>query len=120
MKKKDKIDYEKVNLGQINIEVFKKLELLNSYIPESNNYSSTSQDAKNNILYYIVGYIVKKLKLDCSSCEKAVFDQFTKHDYCESLSFTKFVNFKNRGGLIFDFKYVLLIILEAEKIFFYF
>lgn len=37
--------------------------------------------------------------------------------YCKSLSFTKFVNFKNRGGLVFGSKSVFLTILEAEKMF---
>jgi len=115
--KKDNIDYEKVNFETIDFEALKKLQLLNSYIPESNNYSSTLQDAKNNILYYIVGYLIRKLNLDCSSCENAVLDKFNEHDYCKSLSFTKFVNFKNRGGLVFGSKSVFLIILEAEKMF---
>lgn len=115
--KKDNIDYEKVNFETIDIEALKKLQLLNSYIPESNDYSSTLQDAKNNILYYIVGYLIRKLNLDCSSCENAVLDKFNEHDYCKSLSFTKFVNFKNRGGLVFGSKSVFLIILEAEKMF---
>lgn len=85
--KKNNIDYEKVNLETIDIEALKKLQLLNSYIPESNNYSSTLQDAKNNILYYIVGYLIRKLNLDCSSCENAVLNKFNEHDYCKSLSF---------------------------------
>lgn len=115
--KKDNIDYEMVNFETIEIETLKKLQLLNSYITESNNYSSTLQDTKNNILYQIVGYLIRKLNLDCSSCENAVLDKFNEHGYYKSLSFTKFVNFKNRGGLVFGSKSVFLIILEAEKMF---
>jgi hypothetical protein len=79
--KKNNIDYEKVNLETIDIEALKKLKLLNSYIPESNNYSSTLQDANNNILYYIVGCLIRKLNLDCSSCENAILDKFNEHNY---------------------------------------
>ena len=73
-----------------------------------------------NILYYICGFIVRKLfkMLDCSTCKSALInvDQNSDHNYCgpTNESYKNLVESKNRGGLIFSAYDVLIIIKEYE------
>jgi len=90
------------------------MELLNSY--DSSYNLCQLQDAKQNILYYIADYVVKKIDLDCFSCTNSLYKKPNEHDYCKE-SYSKFVNLKNRSGLISASKSVFLIILNAEKLF---
>lgn len=47
----------------------------------------------------------------------ALLSQNNEHDYCKSVSFSKFVNLKNQGGLISASDSVFKIIQEADKMF---
>jgi len=115
-KKKKEIDYDKeVVIDEIDDIALKKVELLNTY--DSSHNICQLQDAKHNILYYIAGYIVKKIDLDCFSCTNSLYKKPNEHDYCKENYYSKFVNLKNRGGLISASKSVFLIILNAEKLF---
>lgn len=114
-KKKDLFYSTNNDFKEIKLNTCKKIELLNY---SSNNLTETySLDVKSNILYYIAGYLVKKIDLECLSCKSVLYKKQNDHVYCKSISFSKFVNSKNRGGLVFASKSVFLIVQEAEKIF---
>jgi hypothetical protein len=60
----------------------------------------------NNVLYYIFGYIVKKIipVLQCPNDIKALFNvsnNTNDHDYCQKNNkvYNNLLNVKNRGGL---------------------
>jgi len=79
-KKKKEIDYEKeVAIDEIDDIALKKKELLNSY--DSSHNICQLQDAEHNILYYIAGYIVKKIDLDCFSCTNSLYKKPNEHNY---------------------------------------
>lgn len=79
-------------------------------------------DYKNNILYYISGYIVMKIvdKLTCQHCRALLITHRTHkdHDYlidvCEFSSFTAFVD---RGGLKYASTFVFDAVKYIEKLF---
>lgn len=79
-------------------------------------------DYKNNILYYISGYIVMKIvdKLTCQHCRALLITHRTHkdHDYlidvCEFSSFTAFVD---RGGLKYASTFVFDVVKYIEKLF---
>lgn len=76
---------------------------------------STLQD---NILYYIGGFVVKKMfsKASCCSCRESFLWQQDKHNYASAGKYANFTNLKNNGGLVRPSKDVLIIIKSAEKI----
>lgn len=87
------------------------------YLLDRNNLS----DYKNNILYYISGYIVMKIldKLTCQHCQALLITHRTQdHDYlidvCEFSSFTAFVD---RGGLKYASRFVFDVVKYIEKLF---
>lgn len=86
-----------------------------------NNSNNVMIEAKENILYYITGYIVKKVcKLkDCSSCIESLIEKRNEHDYSIPLTHKQFVLLKNQGGLIKTCDSVFKIIKESEIIFLY-
>lgn len=96
-------------MGEADQDILNRLQLIN-------NINPTLQSAKENILYYILEYIILKIikKLDCKSCIKSIFKQ-TDHNYC-SPTYGKFVNLRQNGGLILGSKSSFKIIMEAEKI----
>jgi hypothetical protein len=51
-----------------------------------NNISPSLQSAKENILYYILGYIILKIIkiLNCDFCVKSLFKETSDHNYCSS------------------------------------
>jgi len=81
-----------------------KVDFLNNL-----NLNNLMYESKNNILYYIAGYIVRKIKLNCTSCKRSLLMQKYDHDYVSS-PLSKLVNFKNRGGLIYSSDCVFKII----------
>jgi len=87
---------------------FPKLYLLNNL-----QSSSIFYEAKRSILYYIAGYIVRKMNLNCVSCKESLLLQRCDDDYISSL-----VNFKNRGGLISCSDSVFKIVSECEMLFY--
>ncbi len=58
--------------------------------------------ATNNILYYVSGFVVRKLvkKISCVGCIEKLLWKRSDHDYCSLNPALKFLNMKNRGGLI--------------------
>lgn len=79
-------------------------------------------DYKNNILYYISGYIVMKIvdKLTCQHCRALLITHRTHNDHgylidvCEFSSFTAFVD---RGGLKYASTFVFNVVKYIEKLF---
>lgn len=69
------------------------------------------------ILYYICGFIVRKLTkvLNCSHCKKALLKPINEHDYCTSSWYDRFVQHKNRGGLVSASHHVFTIVKECES-----
>lgn len=88
-----------------------------NWLKLSNCRNSHMKDAKNNVLFYVSRFIVKKIvqKIECKSCITALLRKSIDHDYCSSDIHLRFVNFKNRGGLILPSDSVFKVIVEAEK-----
>lgn len=77
---------------------------------------------KNNILYYISGFILKKVikLLDCCYCIDILLESNNciEHNYAMELNhFSNFTNFVSRGKLYFPSTAVFKIIQHAEKVF---
>jgi len=90
-KKKDNIVCNIDNVDEIDEEVLNRSTLLNST-------NSIVDDAKSNILYYITGYVVKKVSLhiDCNSCiESLISPNSREHNYHQPPIYSKFVSIKN-------------------------
>jgi len=77
----------------------------------------------DNVLYYIAGYVIKKLLpvLTCEKCIKAVTDDsyVQDHTYCtvENESFKTLTRMKNRGGLELASESVFRVIKTTEAYF---
>lgn len=69
------------------------------------------------IIYYIGGYIVKKLKyLNCDSCALNLRNISSDHNYySHEETFSRFFNFCNNGGLVKPSPSVFYICKETEK-----
>jgi len=65
-----------------------------------NNSNNAMIEAKENILYYIAGYIGKKVYklIDCSSCIESLRERRNEHDYSIPLKHKQFVLLKNKGS----------------------
>ncbi|CAG9789006.1 unnamed protein product [Diatraea saccharalis] len=79
---------------------------------------------KNNILYYISGFIVKKFleKSNCEHCNAALVSNENEvskeHSYTIDLNnYSAFTMFIDRGGLKYASKFVFLIVQYTEKVF---
>lgn len=90
-------------------EILQRLQLIN-------NLNPSLQAAKENILYYILGYIITKVvkQLDCNSCKLSLLKQTSDHNYYSS-NYAKFVNLRNNGGLVSGSESTFKIIIETEK-----
>jgi len=53
--------------------------------------------------------------LDCESCIQNLFETTSDHSYAHKLTYSRFVDFKNRGGLISGSDSAFRVIIEAEK-----
>jgi hypothetical protein len=82
--------------------------------------SSNLYDQKLNILYYIAGFVVKKIspKVFCIFCKNSLLKMRLDHNYGHNDFYTKLVDFKNMGGLVSTSSSVFEIIKETEKIIF--
>lgn len=58
---------------------------------------------KDSVLYYISGYIVRKLlkKIKCNSCRLALVDKTNPEEHSYARTIDIFTKLKNRGGLYF-------------------
>lgn len=79
---------------------------------------------KNNILYYVSGFIVKKFfeKSNCEDCNAVLvskeFQISKEHGYAIDLNnHSAFTMFIDRGGLKYASKFVFLIVQYTEKVF---
>lgn len=78
---------------------------------------------KNNVLYYIAGYIVNKLleKMSCRYCISALLSNKLinkEHDYAVDINkHSSFTSFIDRGGLKHVSKFVFDVICYTEKVF---
>ena len=74
----------------------------------------------NNILYYISGFIIRKLikSIDCTQCSEALVlsTAISDHQYCSS-PYSSLVNRKNRGGLIQSSHGAYQVVVQCEKSF---
>lgn len=52
------------------------------------------------IMYYLSGYIVKKLNINCYTCALSLKKPDNEHNYANIETFAKFLDFSNNGGLI--------------------
>jgi hypothetical protein len=91
-KKKDSIDTEDIIVDEVIDDA-----LLDS-IP--NDYGTNL--VKDNILYYISGFIVRNiyLKIDCDTCIESLMHVSSDYNYCHEYSFSVLTDVKNRGGLV--------------------
>jgi len=81
---------------KINEDVVNRITLLNSS-------NKTMIEAKENILYCITRYIVKKVCkiIDCNSCITSLIENKNDHNYYSlPLRYKQFVLLKNQGGLV--------------------
>lgn len=86
-----------------------------------NNTNSANKELKDNIIYYIVGYILRKIiiKIDCESCVKSLMKNIIDHCYSHYASYSRFVDFKNKGGLVTPSESAFKVVSEAEKMLLY-
>jgi hypothetical protein len=71
-----------------------------------------SRIIKDNILYYITGFIVRKfLKIiDCSTCVDNLIEQSSEHNYSHKHVYSVSTDVKNGGGLLKSSKNVMKLI----------
>jgi len=87
----------------INFESTDDIDENNNEIAIINDYAVSNYGVlKENILFYIGGYIVKKLLsyIDCYTCASSLQKQKSDHNYVHSSISSKFLDFTNNGGLI--------------------
>lgn len=105
------------NSSQANLEVDENIDQLMDQI------SRTSiSDFKDNILYYIAGYITNKLskKNSCAYCIAALFKlkEQCDHNYAVDIcKFSSFTTFIDRGKLKYVTKFAFNIVKYCEKVF---
>jgi len=107
---------KKQNEHYIDIDSNLEKDILNRF-SLLNNTNSNFQDLKNNVLYYIVGYILRKIiiRIDCKSCVKCLIKDIDDHCYGHYAPYSKFVDYKNKGGLVSPSESSFKVIFEAEK-----
>jgi len=71
---------------------------------------------KKNIIYYITDYALKKIipLLNCNSCIQSLLKVLSEHSYYHNAEYSKFVDFKNNGGLVSPSECAFKIIYQAE------
>ncbi|KYN22497.1 THAP domain-containing protein 9 [Trachymyrmex cornetzi] len=89
--------------------------LENEQLSKNLALSPTFDMLKENIIFYVAGYIIRKLKnmIDCYHCYDSLI-QKQEHNY-DRESFSDFVKHSTRGGLLYASKSVHKILLETEK-----
>lgn len=75
-----------------------------------------NENLQHNMLYYISGYIVKKLSnINCYYCVKSLTKDDVEHNYARNDSFAKFFDYSNNDPLIRASTSVYRIVTETEK-----
>lgn len=69
-------------------------------------------------MYYITGYLIRKIgtSINCENCIQSLIKKVTEHNYSQTHSHSKYLNFKNKGGLVWPSESSYKVIFEAEKI----
>lgn len=72
---------------------------------------------KDNILYYICGFIVRSVykKIDCQTCAYSMIENESEHNYSHKYPHSILVDVKNRGELIKSSKDVVVIVKFIES-----
>ena len=77
-----------------------------------------SRIIKDNILYYITGFIVRKLLkiIDCSTCVDNLIEHSSELNYSHKHAYSILADAKNRGGLLKSSKNVMKLIKYIENL----
>lgn len=96
--------------NNITIAEVEKLNI-NSKMPLNN-------ELRDNILYYIGGYVLKRFLpyIHCDSCVNSLILTQSEHNYSHYYKFSKFLELSQKGGLIVPSLSTHKIIVEAEKL----
>jgi len=72
---------------------------------------------KENILYYICGFIVRRIsqKIDCFTCCEKLLEKINEHNYAILNENSKLVAIKNRGGLVKSSSFLVKVVKFVEK-----
>lgn len=83
-----------------------------------NNINTTLVEAKQNILNYMLGYMIRGIpnSLDCNSCINCLFKKYLT----TVIAIAYHHNLKNKGGLISGSVDAFKITIETEKSFLYY
>lgn len=102
--------------------IFNNLDIENDDEYDNNTHYETPlkkhETITDYIIYYISGYIVKKLKyINCESCALSLRNiaSHNEHNYAHEETFSAFLNFSNNGGLLKPSSSVFYICKETEK-----
>lgn len=108
--------YNKKNISDDNFSDSDEIEIVNRSTLLNNSNSNYEDDSKKNIIYYITGYVLKKIipLLDCNSCIQSLLEVFSEHSYHHHAEYSKFVDFKNNDGLVSPSECAFKIIYQAE------
>lgn len=75
-------------------------ECMSDPISSNINIPDNLKHLHDNILYYISGYIVKKIQnIDCYTCVNSLTETQQEHSYAHSFEFSKFLDYSNNGPL---------------------
>jgi len=94
-------------------ETEKEEEIPDIFMNEADGFGMV----KENILYYICGFIVRRIskKIDCLTCCDNLLETFNEHNYAILNENSKLVAIKNRGGLVKSSYFVVKVVKFVEK-----
>jgi len=88
----------------------------NDELPEEFIIPSHLADISENIIYYIAGYIARKLQnIDCYNCSTSLIQSKQEHDYTHRHVLSTFIDHSTRGGLLYPSRSVHKIVIATEK-----
>lgn len=108
------IRWSKKTLVDNVIEKEEEDENISDFLPNVDSFDLV----KDNILYYICGFIVKSVykKIDCQTCANSMVEnEIDDHNYSHKYLHSILVDVKNRGGLIKSSKNVVVIVKLIER-----
>lgn len=88
-------------------------ENISNFLPDVDSFDLV----KENILYYICGFIVRSIykKVDCQTCANSMIENESDHNYSHKYPHSILVDVKNKGGLIKSSKNVVVIVKFIES-----
>lgn len=89
-------------------------------IDVSSTASGENSMLKDNILYYICGFIVRKIikRIHCLNCKASLVVESDEHGYSSRGEHTQLVHLKDHGGLVRVSEDVFRTVQLAERVFF--